>query len=304
MCQAQKSPQIISLKHPESNGFFNRFKKPTAPPSITYNPELRPRFTARPGNVVVNFDRDHEIQQLQYVLQDGRLATLYRRNQQHPRNVDTPVQVWAPGELHRRDEVSSGISSIEKVPTRLVSSATDQTIEILNSKNQGVSQLVGDHMTVSLPSLTSASQTSNRESYDKLSRDDRVAILATIAADSLHNGVQMAGPKLQQAGHMLEKLKSQVGKKLQQLPGIIEAKLRAKSSVGRLFLENSKDSGSTSGNRSSQKAVGSDEEVSSLDKELRGATQASPVMVLMPSQIQPQQMQQQIELSHQVLKSE
>lgn len=252
----KKGPQVISLKHPESNQYFKKFKwkKPKKGSAQSYNPYLQPYHTARPGNVVVHFDRDHEVSRLQYVLEDGSLATLYQRHQPHQvvLSPDAPIQVWAPGELQRRQsgseqdtplgtaqlwspeevqrraelggstlladpagQLAKGVQVEEQVP--------DQTIEIKNSQNQGVSQLVGDdHVTLSLPPSSMGVPGSG---------NDRMAILATIAADTLKDSNNQ-----HTASHLLERLKSKVGKKLRELPRMIETKLRAKS--GRIYLNN------------------------------------------------------------------
>lgn len=212
----QSSPQLINLRHPE----FNEHQ--------LHRLSQRPRFIARPGNVIVHFDHSHDIQQLQYVLQDGRLATLYQRALQHPANSRLPVQVRANQLVQRRDENSNSVS------TQTVDHS--QTIQVVDSHSQPVSNLVGDHVTVELSDQSKASTESSTSHVDPT--DDKLDVLATIAVDAIQLGAQTGGAKLRKVGNLvLDKLKSKVNAKLHELPKIIEAKLQAKSTVGQMFIE-------------------------------------------------------------------
>lgn len=68
-------------------------------------------FVAKPGNVIVHFSRNHEIQRLQYVLADGRLATLFEQNQFHgPTDGPLPVEVKASGPMKHRGRRPSSLA--------------------------------------------------------------------------------------------------------------------------------------------------------------------------------------------------
>lgn len=250
--------QTINLRHPESNNAAQDRKDASRPVG------QGSRFKARPGNVIVHFDRSHDIQQLQYVLSDGRLATLYQRSAHHPDNSRPPVQVPAGsnGELatnllYRREENTGAIQ-----PIGIPHVDHEQTIDILNSKLNAVSQLIGDHVTIDLPNqsiqvapqgqtapsggeaapsqrATVASTIADvAEAPHRLSNADKLDVIATVAADALQVGAH-AG--LKKAGALLGKLRGKVSQKLRDLPEIVEAKLRAKSSAGQVFLDNARE---------------------------------------------------------------
>lgn len=239
--------QVINLRHPESSQYFSGRTSPR--PNIPVaRPPNRSRFTAKPGNVVVHFDHNHDIQHLQYVLQDGRLATLYQRNRHHPAHVRAPIQVQPPIQvvsqpIHRRDEQSStNGAQLTPAPSGIQTNVNnqhidhDQTIDILNSKLNGVSQLIGDHITVELP-LHEGSTASNQH-HGGSGFDEKLEILGTIATDAVEEGANLSEAKLRKVGGIIvNKLKAKVQQKLRELPDIIGAKLRAKSSVGQLILD-------------------------------------------------------------------
>lgn len=233
-------PQAIILRHPETSQLSGELERIHG-----RVPELRSKFIARPGNVIVHFDKQREIQQLQYVLQDGKLATLFQRHPQHPSNGPIPIQVQRSfGEqVYRRDDppgssLASGVGGEESVkaqpqsqPHRIIDH--DQTIDIVDAKLQGVSQLVGNHITFELPNLSHETNSS----YSGPNIDHKVDILATVARDAIQTGAQIGEAKLKKAGTMLNGLKKKVSQKLHELPRIIGDNLRSKSSVGQVFLD-------------------------------------------------------------------
>lgn len=278
--------QLVALRHPESDHHMPPRRQPTSiqidnnirPPLQQQQqlpPRTKPGFTAKPGNVIVHFDRSHEIQLLQYVLQDGRLATLYQRHPQHPQNSRLPMEIPSgrePLHVHRRDEQglttptlqssSLGESVPATTPSMIASSSPEpnpstvastkgnpvridhnSTIEVLDSKMQSVSKLIGDHLTVALQdhNLGGATNTKADNTNDEQNRDsaadERLDIIATVAVDAIAAGAQVGEAKLKKAGVFLDKLKNKVAAKLHDLPSIIGAKLRAKSSTGQVFLD-------------------------------------------------------------------
>lgn len=250
---AWSEPQLIALRHPESSRDQNQASRLGAA-------GRRSRFTAKPGNVIVHFDKQHEIQQLKYVLQDGRLVTLYQRHSNHPSNVQTPIHVQVPNQASIQQETGSGKQPVEQpsqqrqltsqpslpilasVPNQTNNRDIDhdQTIDILDSKLQGVSQLVGDHITIALPgginhqgesTIVGSSKNSNEDD------DGDLEVLATVAKDALQAGAQLSESKLRKAGVMLGSLRKKVTQKLRDLPNIIGENLRSKSSAGQVFLD-------------------------------------------------------------------
>lgn len=77
---AWSEPQLISLRHPESGRDQHRTSREGLPSEV---PEQPSRLAVKPGNVVVHLDGQHKIQQLEYMVHDGRLVTLFQR---HPDN--------------------------------------------------------------------------------------------------------------------------------------------------------------------------------------------------------------------------
>lgn len=165
-------------------------------------------------------------------MQDGRLANLYQRQPNHPANTQTPIPVDVDGSHERA--ASESLPIIDH----------DQTIEVIDNKRRAKLMLVGNHLTVPLPhhELEGTSpgqkhrhQIVQTDAEDPL--DDKLDILATVAVDALQAGSELAELKLKKAGVLLSKLKKKVTAKLHELPDIIESNLRAKSSVGQIFLD-------------------------------------------------------------------
>jgi len=224
------SPQVINIRHPESVGAPQR-GEPTRGHTGS-SPSWRARFTAKPGNVIVHFDKYHEIQHIQYVLQDGGLATLYQR---HQAADDLPTQVQPSP--HAQPRVATlGVHEPFERKQRV---NHDETIEILDSKMNGVSHLVGDHITIELPDHRLHEGQVHPMGIAATGPDyhEKLDVLATVAADAIQTGAQVGEIKLKKAGVLLDKLKNKVSLKLHELPSMIEAKLRSKSSMGRIFLD-------------------------------------------------------------------
>lgn len=209
-----------------------------APP---YSRPSRARYVAKPGSVIVHFDRNHDIQQLQYVMQDGRLANLYQRHPNHPANTQTPTPIRVDGSQVRA--ASKSLPVIDQ----------DETIEVVDDKKRAKLMLVGNHMTIPLPNHelegTSPSQKGHNHHKDLESdadstdsselEDEKLDVLATVAVDAMQAGTVIADMKLKKAAVMLSKLKDKVSAKLHELPGIVESNLRAKSTLGKMFVDES-----------------------------------------------------------------
>lgn len=210
----QTAAQLIALRHPEANDHF-RWARPSA--GQTAAPAAR-RHSARPGNVIVHFDRQHDIQRLQYVLQDGRLATLYERR--------PAGRHQAPGQSHGRMQELAPVSVAAAAAGGQAAAGEppidhEQTIDILDDKANAIAQLVGgQHVTLELA--------------DGHGSQDKLRVLSTIAEDALHEDIQAGRAKLRKTAHSL---KHKLGAKLRELPQLIRSKLRAKSSVGKLFVD-------------------------------------------------------------------
>lgn len=242
--------QVVQLTHPETHRFpltyrgSNSDQQGPQQVSIAQRGPSQTRFVAKPGNVIVHFDKSHEIQQLQYVLQDGRLANLYQRHPEHPDNVRLPIQVSPASGLQRRDEQPKVVVT-GPAPQDSIMVNQNSTIEILDSKLQTVSHLIGDHLTLTLPPQLLVSNGTDHQhmhidAHD-LSEDEKLEILATIAKEALQAGTEAGEAKLKKLTPMMDKLKAKVSQKLHELPGFIESKIRAKSSAGKVLLSHTGD---------------------------------------------------------------
>lgn len=268
---AWAEPQLISLRHPESNEHLgSRFGPVSAPggpqPTQQRVSVTRSKFVAKPGNVIVHFDKQHEIQQLKYVLQDGKLVTLFERHPSHPDNVQTPIHVQVPEQVNQQqqdqEQVNGNAQAVRPPPSqqRQLTGPTpgivlsglpqnpdsyrvidhDQTIDILNGKLQGVSQLVGDHVTIAIPGdfNSKVGSSSANASHPNISGAiEKLGILATVAKDAVQAGTRLSDSDFRQAGALLRVMKKKVGSKLRDLPSIIRNNLRNKSSAGQAFVD-------------------------------------------------------------------
>lgn len=203
--------QLISLRHPESNRPLADHRRP---PSNELSPRLPARRdVARPGNVIVHFDQDHEISRLQYVLQDGRVATLFQRPSERPAAAPTgggarpTTSGPSPSEAHRR------------------------TIEVVDSHSDSAESLAagGGHLLLELPL--------GPEQQLALAGQDGAAnstLVAQVAEDLLENGIQLGEQKL---GQLASKLRAKLSAKLHELPHLVGRKLRQKSAAGGHFVD-------------------------------------------------------------------
>lgn len=194
-------------------------------------PTSRTRYVAKPGSVIVHFDRGHDIQLLQYVMQDGRLATLYQRHPNHPANTQTPIPVNVDGSQRAASEMVPVINH-------------DETIEVIDAKKRAKLMLVGSHLTVPLPDHELEGTVPSQKHHQQVAHtdssdlsDDKLDVLATVAVDAIQAGSEIAELKMKKAGILLSKLKSKVSAKLHELPSIIESNLRDKSTVGQMHLD-------------------------------------------------------------------
>lgn len=359
LCASSSSAQLISLHHPETGGnnghhglhlpsalrpHRHQSQEPApapvvaAPAAVPANPvrvqhRMQPeslaarqpkRFSARPGNVIVHLDRNHDVQSLQYVLHDGHLANLYTRERSHPANAPAPMRVTT-----RRDQVD--VAPPGSVPPATVSAAipppppppqaqqptqeqpqsapteasssnhtesavvSDHTIDILNSKLQNVAHLIGDHQTFEIPIAMNASSDSGPNSGDK------IQVLATLAGEAIAAGAHSAGA-------LASRLKTKVGSKLHDLPQIIANKLRAKSSAGQLVLDLARDKvilvddNTGQVNRLSATAVLQQQPIQQQPQAQPNIRQTSQQQYPLP--LQPQMLPQVQMMSNQQLRSE
>lgn len=266
-------PQIVQLQHPESHRWplplrsnneppldskmqkgepqleaNQQDKSPNGPMQKTGSPSHGSRppgsseHRAMPGNVLVQFDDRREISNIKYVMNDGRLATLFARNQTNP----------YPNKA-RQDYLT--YNSIEKVTGRLPGEEPippialgipSHNIEIFNSTLQGVSQLVGgagsgEHVTIDLSgkpmdSIVSGVQGQGQGQAEGGGSNEGLKVLATIAVDALHASVHNGqGPP--SIGPMVGRLRHKVAKKLHEIPRLVASKLQVKSSQGQRFVD-------------------------------------------------------------------
>lgn len=294
--------QVITLRHPETDGNSTNTRQPN---------NRANRFTAQPGRVIVHFDRTHEIQQLEYVLQDGRLATLYQRHPQHPSNVRLPTAVRAQpassSSSWGRSQVGPNLGSLA-APLQLIAQQKgqyidqDQTIDVLNAKLQPVSQIIGDHITIDLAdqsipleSLSSGGQPTTKSADGfvsdglqqfmptKMDRH-RLDVLATVAVDALHAGAKVGEAKLHKAaGIVMQKLRNKVSQKLRELPHIVEEKLKSKSAMAQSLIDEA-------GSRIV--VVNDQDETQNLKQQLQPPQKLSQLLRIHPSAIQQIQQRQ------------
>lgn len=228
----RSSAQVIRLRHPESsstatNLLFNpsllsashkqgqesrpnprpadgRFTNDRPPSSLLLaSQEAARRRTPRPGNVLVRFDSNHDIERIQYVLQDGQLATIFRREQL--------------GDVGPKQEDEQ------------------QTI---------VSRQAQQEMAEQHSLLTLEAHQLDDEAVRGDAQSDTDQILASLAHDALaaqaqnsNSALKTKSDKLRKFANFLSKLKTKIKSKLQLLPQMVEKKLNAKSSNGRLFVD-------------------------------------------------------------------
>lgn len=228
------------------NGVGGGYRSPTR--------HHRPRYVAKPGNVIVHFNRDHQIQRIQYVLQNGALATLYHR----PTDGSGPIQIPHPDTQRRRSMGPSDDNEdteVDDEQSDVNSSNSDidheQTIDVLNSKLQGVSQLVGNHLTIPISShslgklskdalnhltgLQKQQQTNKNLTHEN---DEKLDVIATVAVDMLEAGASAGSKKAKKLSKLvIDKLKKKVNMKLKEVPDIVAKKLSQNSSNGQIFID-------------------------------------------------------------------
>lgn len=210
-------------------------------------PRRRPRYTARPGNVIVHFNRNHDIQRVQYVLQDGGLAMLYDQpRHQSSQDSQMPIQIQHPDANRRRSMGEDADESIESGEESDIVDP-DETIDVVDSKLQGVSQLIGNHMTVAFPHTLMRKNHNEphkldfHESKNKTTdydEDEKLDVIATVAVDMLEAGASVGQKKAKKISHiMMKKIKERVNKKLKEMPDIVAKKLAQKSSIKLISID-------------------------------------------------------------------
>ena len=186
-------------------------------------PNIRNRRPPQAGNLIVRFGPDHEIQRLEYVMRDGRLATVYSR----PREP----QVQARQHSSARSPDGASSSSPIEVPGQSgpdkVGLATPQPVEGKQQQEEPEPEPV----VVDL----NGSEFGDAESIGGQGGEfgDKSDILGAVASELANSGHKTSATKLTKAKGILAKIKA----KFAQLPQLIEKNLQAKSSHGKAFID-------------------------------------------------------------------
>jgi hypothetical protein len=144
----------------------------------------------RPGNVVVHFDQNHQIQTIEYMLKDGSLATVYSRAN---KSAESARAGTAAGE--------AAAAGAAKEPAAGQVHATT-TIDFED----------GEHL----------------DGGGGGGESEAGEILGHLGADALRAGLR---------GDKMRNLMNKIKAKLDKLPRMLEAKLRAKSTHGTKFVD-------------------------------------------------------------------
>lgn len=184
------------------------------------------------------------------MLQDGGLAMLYDqpRHQAGSHDSQMPIQILHP-DAKRRRSMGDDAEEFDESGETSDSVDPDETIDVVDSKLQGVSQLIGNHLTVAFPA-DSLTRTSHENKFNKFElqgsknttskhdEDEKLDVIATVAVDMLEAGASAGEKKAKKLSQiMMKKIKERVNKKLKDIPDIVAKKLAQKSSIKLISID-------------------------------------------------------------------
>jgi len=276
--------QLIRLRHPETsptatNLFFNPALLPPPRPSRDERPPFAPggpfsndrppgpllvasqeasrRRRPPPGAILVRFDSKHNIRRVQYVLQDGQLATVYSKRAKGSKTKISPAQ--SEFQLPPQDSLQAQ-SSAEAQPKEKLSLPEQHSLAQQGQQQQEQqlveepeNQLIFEPHQFDEPiheQKTGVVETQFNGYHEEPllkwpKKSETGEILAAIARDSIasqkdnfHRAYLLAkGGRLTKFGKFMKKLRKKIRSKLKQSPKSVQSKLGKKSSDGKLFVD-------------------------------------------------------------------